>query len=184
MPTEPVPPRPGALGDPSPVPPPRDDGRPLPPPANTPFAPPPPPPGAPGSAIQPPPVPGPGGTTLVEWPQRAQSAVIDWFGPGLLVGVFQFTDLYWVLALAALVWALYNAWLAGETGQSYGRKWAGTRLVKESDGDTLGGPMGIVRHLLHVVDAIICFVGFLLPLWDAKKQTIADKLAGSVVVKA
>lgn len=120
---------------------------------------------------------------LVEWPKRAQSALVDWFGPGLVVGLFQFTDIYWVLALAALIWALYNAWLSGESGQSYGRKWAGTRLVKESDGDTLGGPMGVVRHLLHIIDAIICFIGFLLPLWDTKRQTIADKLAGSVVVK-
>jgi uncharacterized RDD family membrane protein YckC len=168
--------------------PPHDTERPLPPPADSPFAPPPPPAGAPGSPIPAPTVPGPGGTTLVEWPQRAQSALIDWFGPGVVAWVVYLITQSWsgylLLSLVVLAWALYNAWLAGETGQSYGRKWAATRLVKETDGDTLGGPLGVVRHLLHVVDAVICFIGFLLPLVDAKKQTIADKLVGSVVVKA
>jgi uncharacterized RDD family membrane protein YckC len=32
------------------------------------------------------------------------------------------------------------------------------------------------------VDAIICYIGFLFPLWDSKKQTIADKIVKSVVV--
>lgn len=181
-----APPQPGRPGDPGPLPPPEgQDERPLPPPPDTPFtSQPPPPPGMPGSATGSAPVPGPGGTTLVNWPLRAQSAIVDWFGPGVIAAFFQFTDIYWVLALGALIWAFYNAWLAGESGQSYGRKWAGTRLVRETDGAPLGGPMGVVRHVAHFLDAVICFVGFLFPLWDTKRQTIADKIVGSVVVKA
>ena len=34
----------------------------------------------------------------------------------------------------------------------------------------------------HGVDAIICYVGFLFPLWDAKRQTIADKIMSTVCV--
>ncbi|REO10986.1 RDD family protein, partial [Mycobacterium tuberculosis] len=30
--------------------------------------------------------------------------------------------------------------------------------------------------------AIICFVGFLFPLWDAKRQTLADKIMTTVCV--
>lgn len=127
---------------------------------------------------------GPGGTTIVDWPLRAQSALVDWFGPGVVAGIFQGTGVYWVLALAALIWAFYNAWLSGETGQSYGRRWAGTRLVRESDGAVIGGPMGLIRHIAHAVDAVICFVGFLFPLWDYRRQTIADKIMSTVVIRA
>jgi hypothetical protein len=31
------------------------------------------------------------------------------------------------------------------------------------------------------VDSIICFVGYLFPLWDPKRQTIADKIMTTVV---
>ena len=40
-----------------------------------------------------------------------------------------------------------------------------------------------MRCLAHFVDSIACYVGWLWPLWDAKKQTFADKIMGTVVVK-
>jgi hypothetical protein len=43
--------------------------------------------------------------------------------------------------------------------------------------------MGIVRYIAHVVDAIVCGLGFLLPLVDAQRQTIADKLLSTVVLR-
>jgi hypothetical protein len=46
----------------------------------------------------------------------------------------------------------------------------------------LGGGMGIVRTIAHIVDSIICYIGWLFPLWDAKRQTIADKLVKTVVL--
>jgi hypothetical protein len=42
--------------------------------------------------------------------------------------------------------------------------------------------MAFVRDLAHIVDSVICYVGFLFPLWDAKKQTLADKIVKTVVV--
>ena len=43
--------------------------------------------------------------------------------------------------------------------------------------------MAFVRDIAHIVDAIICYVGFLFPLWDGKKQTLADKMVHTVVLK-
>jgi hypothetical protein len=48
----------------------------------------------------------------------------------------------------------------------------------------IGGGMGIGRHLLHILDALPCYLGFLWPLWDGKRQTFADKIVKSVVVRA
>lgn len=41
---------------------------------------------------------------------------------------------------------------------------------------------GIGRKFAHIVDFVVCGLGFLLPLVDSKRQTIADKLLQSFVV--
>jgi hypothetical protein len=34
--------------------------------------------------------------------------------------------------------------------------------------------------LAHIIDGAICYIGYLFPLWDAKRQTIADKIMTTV----
>jgi uncharacterized RDD family membrane protein YckC len=116
-----------------------------------------------------------------------QSAVIDWLGPSLVASLVQVTvsqTLGGLLAIAALAWALYNAYLQGSTGQSVGTKAVGTRLLRAQDGQVIGGGLGIGRYFLHILDALPCYLGFLWPLWDDKRQTFADKIAKSVVIRA
>ena len=121
---------------------------------------------------------------LAEWPKRAYAALIDFVGPWILVGLIYrgSTALGAILWLAALAWGIYNAYLGGQTGQSYGKKIAGTRLVLEATGQPPGGGLGIGRFFLHILDSIPCYIGYLWPLWDAKKQTFADKIVKTLVV--
>jgi uncharacterized RDD family membrane protein YckC len=101
---------------------------------------------------------------------------------GLVSGKLAILALFYLLALA---WTLYNrAYLAGTTGQSWGKKIIGIRLVKEETGEPMGAVLAFVRDIAHTVDAVICFVGYLFPLWDAKGQTLADKIMTTVVVPA
>ncbi len=89
-----------------------------------------------------------------------------------------------IFYLAALGWTGYNRWYrAGTTGQSLGKSVTNARLINEQTGATIGAGMAFLRDLAHVVDAIICYVGFLFPLWDSKRQTLADKIVGTVVVR-
>lgn len=83
--------------------------------------------------------------------------------------------------VAVAIWQLYQE---GATGQSIGKKAVGIRLLREADGRPLGFGMAFVRRLAHFLDSIACYIGWLWPLWDAKKQTFADKVCSSVVVKA
>jgi uncharacterized RDD family membrane protein YckC len=86
--------------------------------------------------------------------------------------------------LAAIVWGLYQAYQGGQTGQSMGKKMAGTRLLSEQTGQPIGGGLGIGRYFVHIIDSIPCIpVGYLWPLWDAKRQTFADKILKTVVIK-
>ena len=98
-------------------------------------------------------------------------------------GVQSLNVFYFVFTLAAFVLSAYNRWFqAGKTGQSWGKKALNIRLVNEATGQPIGAGMAFLRDLCHIVDAIICYIGFLFPLWDAKKQTLADKIVKTVVV--
>lgn len=90
-----------------------------------------------------------------------------------------------VLSLAAFAFQLWNrGFKQGTTGQSLGKQVMKIKLVSEATGQPIGFGMSFVRDLAHFVDSIICYVGYLFPLWDAKRQTIADKLISTVVLPA
>lgn len=184
------------------------DGKWYPPEAATPTAPPAgPPAGAPayGAPTGPPPgygMPAAGGYAspaaasgeLATWGQRVVAYLIDW--ALLVVGyiaVFVVALIFGAIAdalgaivallgyLAVLGASFYFYYLNGETGQSPGKRLTGLKVVSQETGQTIGGGLGIVRGLAHFVDAIICYIGFLFPLWDPKKQTISDKIMKTVV---
>ncbi|WP_354640961.1 RDD family protein [Kitasatospora camelliae] len=92
-----------------------------------------------------------------------------------------------VMALGALVAIVLGFWLLyqeGKTGQTPGKKMVNIRVVRESDGQPLGFGMAFVRKLCHILDSFACYLGWLWPIWDAKKQTFADKVMSTVVVKS
>ena len=72
----------------------------------------------------------------------------------------------------------------GTTGQSWGHKVAGLRVVDAQTGSTIGGGRALGRYFARILSALPCYLGFLWPLWDARKQTFHDKIVGTVVVKA
>lgn len=89
-----------------------------------------------------------------------------------------------VLGLAGFALLGYNRWyLGGRTGQSWGRRVFGVRLVGDRSGRPVGVGRAVLRDLAHMLDAAVLYVGYLLPLVSRKKQTIADMVCRTVVVK-
>ena len=139
----------------------------------------------------------PAGAPYASWGKRALGGLIDYVAAGIVIGIIT-SAVNAVTAgpygessvLASLLqtvlsigWMGYNfVYLGGTTGQTIGRKIAKIRLVSEATGQPLGIGMALLRHLAHFIDAIICYIGFLFPLWDAKRQTLADKIVSSVVL--
>jgi uncharacterized RDD family membrane protein YckC len=135
---------------------------------------------------------------LAGWGARVGAYIIDGLVPGVLsaigyafvaggtdaaTGKVDINPLAYVFFLLGIVVHVYNRWiLAGKTGQSWGKKVLGIKLVGEETAQPIGGGMAFVRDLAHVVDNIICYIGYLFPLWDAKKQTIADKIVKTLVI--
>jgi uncharacterized RDD family membrane protein YckC len=131
-----------------------------------------------------PPTPQPAGTpaSLADWGTRALGAIIDWLPVAILNALlFRATFVNALAGLVGLAYWLYIGHLEGLTGQSPGKAIMGIRLVN-AQGELIGSGAGIGRKVAHVVDWIICGLGFLLPLVDAKRQTIADKLLQTYVV--
>jgi uncharacterized RDD family membrane protein YckC len=140
----------------------------------------PPPYGAPGYGYAPVPT-----YNYATWGKRVLSGLIDYLALGILAFILFISKapaLGLIVDLAAIVWGLYNAYQGGVTGQSYGKKIAGTRLIREDNGQPIGGGVGIGRYFLHILDGLPCYLGYLWPLWDSKRQTFADKILKSVVV--
>jgi len=123
---------------------------------------------------------------LALWPQRVGAYLIDIAIPVVLLIIGSITGstvVYLLFALVALGVSVYNRWIQmGTTGQSWGKKALGLKLISESTGEPIGPLMAFVRDICHFVDEVICYIGFLFPLWDAKRQTLADKIMSTLVI--
>lgn len=90
---------------------------------------------------------------------------------------------FWGGVLVSVAYLLYNyGYRQGITGSSIGKTVLRIRIVSETTSQPIGFVLSTLRQIAHFVDAAICFVGFLVPLWDAKRQTIADKMVRTVCV--
>jgi uncharacterized RDD family membrane protein YckC len=86
-----------------------------------------------------------------------------------------------VTSLAFFIWN--QCIRQGRTGASLGKSVLAIRLV-HADMQPIGGGLAFVRYLLNIVNAIPCYLGYLWPIWDDKKQTFADKIMSTYVIKA
>ena len=83
-----------------------------------------------------------------------------------------------LLALLFLIWNL--GYRQGSTGSSVGKSLLRFKVVSENTGNPIGFGLSVLREITHLVDATIFYVGYLFPLWDAKRQTLADKIMATV----
>jgi uncharacterized RDD family membrane protein YckC len=86
-----------------------------------------------------------------------------------------------VTALAFFVWN----WCIrqGRTGATIGKSLLAIRVV-HADMLPIGAGLSFLRYLLNIVNGIPCYLGYLWPIWDDKKQTFADKIMSTYVIKA
>jgi uncharacterized RDD family membrane protein YckC len=138
------------------------------------------------------------GRTLANWPQRVGAYLIDYLIAAipafLAVLLFSGTNsgespsagaglVAFLLYLTSLgIWIYNRVIQMGRTGQSWGKQVLNLRLVRMADGQPMGGGMCFVRDLAHILDALPCYIGYLFPIWDARRQTFADKVMNTVVL--
>jgi uncharacterized RDD family membrane protein YckC len=93
-----------------------------------------------------------------------------------------------IYILAYVLVVAYGIWnwgyRQGTTGQSIGKSVMKFKVISEKTGQPIGFGLSIVRQIAHAVDSIVCYIGWLFPLWDAKRQTLADKIMTTICVPA
>jgi uncharacterized RDD family membrane protein YckC len=85
-----------------------------------------------------------------------------------------------VTGIAFFVWNICIR--QGRTGASVGKSVLAIRLVN-ADMQPIGAGWSFLRYLLHILDGI-CYIGYLWPIWDSRKQTFADKIMNTFVIHA
>jgi uncharacterized RDD family membrane protein YckC len=124
---------------------------------------------------------------LASWGARAQGFLID-FALLIILGIIgavlgrSSVALQLVIDLIIFAASVYLAVQVGQTGQSPGMRVAGIKCIGAQTGQPIGGALGFVRSIAHFLDSIICYIGWLFPLWDRQHQTLADKIMNTVVV--
>jgi uncharacterized RDD family membrane protein YckC len=101
----------------------------------------------------------------------------DWNSSGtplLIVGALLF-----LLPLAFYIWNYFIR--QGRTGRTIGKGVVDIKLISERTGQPIGAGAAFVRQICHILDGIF-YIGYLWPLWDAKRQTFADKIMSTVVI--
>ncbi len=83
------------------------------------------------------------------------------------------------LAISIGYWVFYQA----SAGQTLGKKVMGIKVVDLSGNKPTAMTFFLREIIGKMVSAIILFIGYLMILWDAKKQGLHDKIAGTIVVK-
>jgi uncharacterized RDD family membrane protein YckC len=123
-----------------------------------------------------------GGVVLITFREVGTICVADAFcatgdaGPSTTAWI-----IFSVCVLIALVFSLWNFVVRqGNTGSSIGKQMMKFKVVGEQTQQPIGVAKSLLRQIAHGVDALICYIGFLFPIWDAKRQTIADKLMKTV----
>lgn len=91
-----------------------------------------------------------------------------------------------VLVVGIIVIAVLYFRALGRTGQTWGRKIANIKVIGMDSGQPIGVGKAVGRYLIQVVFGIVPFLqllDILWMLWDDDKQTLHDKVVGSIVVK-
>lgn len=116
--------------------------------------------------------------------ERFLAALIDGvilFIPNLLlrviIGGFEST-----LISIALGWIYAASMESGNKQATLGKQAMGLK-VTDVNGFTINFGQASIRHFGKIISTIILFIGYLIMLWDDKKQTLHDKMANTLVVK-
>lgn len=130
---------------------------------------------------------------LAEWWRRFAAIIVDFAVLWLPTwGVARSMDMDRPVRLIVsfVVGTLYFALLnGGAKGQTLGKMVWGTRVRSAATGGPLGPGKAAVRYLAPALLSLVTFGLIWLPdglwlFWDRRRQTLHDKIVGSVVVNA
>ena len=92
-------------------------------------------------------------------------------------------DAGWIVVLVVPLYIAYEIYYhGGPSGQTYGKKWMGIRVVDFNTGGPIGYGRSTIRVIGRYISGFLCDLGYFWMLWDKEKQCWHDKMANDVVV--
>ena len=114
------------------------------------------------------------------------------FGAAFLDGLILIIPNYLVLFLAGdiignvlslvMSWLYYAFLESGMAQATLGKRAMGLKVIT-TDGQKISFGQASGRYFGKILSAIILLIGYLMMIWDDKKQTLHDKIANTLVVK-
>jgi uncharacterized RDD family membrane protein YckC len=86
-----------------------------------------------------------------------------------------------VLSLV-MSWLYYAYMESGTTQATIGKKALGLK-VTTTEGQPISFAQATGRYFGKILSTLILLIGYLMMIWDEKKQTLHDKMANTLVVK-
>lgn len=88
-----------------------------------------------------------------------------------------------MLSASLAIWFPYRIILHYFYGATLGKKLFGIRVIRAQDGQpiTLGQSVG--RTFASLISSLLFGLGYLMVIWDSRKQGLHDRLAGTVSVR-
>lgn len=103
------------------------------------------------------------------------------YSTGTSFYVYYFTTSNYISIV--LNWLYYALQESGPGQATVGKRALGIK-VTAMDGGRISFGQATGRYFGKILSTIILFIGYIMMVWDAKRQTLHDKLAGTLVVKA
>jgi len=86
--------------------------------------------------------------------------------------------------ISLLVSIGYFVYFTGSSGQTLGKMALGIKVIKIETGEAPGYISAFLREAIgKILSSIIFCLGYFWMIWDEKKQTWHDKIAGTIVVR-
>jgi uncharacterized RDD family membrane protein YckC len=85
------------------------------------------------------------------------------------------------LILIAIGWLYFALMESGPNQATLGKMAIGIK-VTDINGNRISFPKATGRFFSKIVSTLILFIGYLMVIWDPKKQALHDKLAGTLVI--
>jgi uncharacterized RDD family membrane protein YckC len=116
--------------------------------------------------------------------QRVGAAVLDAIILSVLNALLTFVSSSPLASVLSLVfgWLYYALQESGSSQATIGKKALGIKVTR-LDGGQISFGQATGRYFGKILSGIILLIGYLMMLWDDKKQTLHDKLASTLVVK-
>lgn len=117
---------------------------------------------------------------------RFFAALIDGILLSLVMGIFNITlesKLFLNIGINGLIMLLYYTYFESSVRQAtIGKQLLNIKVV-DKNGNRLTTNSAFIRNISKYLSAFILLIGYLMAAFDARKQALHDKLAGSFVVK-